>query len=251
MSRYDGLIIPRSYSEYINKTDAATLLQALQQSGVMDAAPTANSNHPVKSGGVYNSIDKINYDNAITDLNYAYEKGKTKTYILDGGAQNVPNNTTSWYVLSQCNPAIWSGNNYITQIATNAANNTKNEIYIRHAYKTGSVVAWTAWRKITTNEIETVSFTVVTAFGTITIKKNGQIVQALMNGSNNAGIAPGTSIASGLPHPITTNFIPVYKYSDQTIEGFLILDGNGYLYAYNGNTKNLGACVFNFSYIAE
>ncbi len=29
MSRYDGLIIPRSYSEYINKTDAATLSQAL------------------------------------------------------------------------------------------------------------------------------------------------------------------------------------------------------------------------------
>lgn len=56
MSRYDGLIIPRSYSEYINKTDAATLLQALQQSGVMDAAPTANSNHPVKSGGVYESL---------------------------------------------------------------------------------------------------------------------------------------------------------------------------------------------------
>ena len=59
MSRYDGLIIPRSYSEYINKTDAATLLQALQQSGVMDAAPIAGSNHPTKSGGVYNSLGAI------------------------------------------------------------------------------------------------------------------------------------------------------------------------------------------------
>lgn len=56
MSRYDGLIIPRSYSEYINKTDAATLLQALQLSGVMDAAPTAGSNHPVRSGGVYTPL---------------------------------------------------------------------------------------------------------------------------------------------------------------------------------------------------
>ena len=55
MSRYDGLIIPRSYSEYINKTDAATLQQALQLSGVMDAAPTANSNNPVKSNGIYNT----------------------------------------------------------------------------------------------------------------------------------------------------------------------------------------------------
>ena len=31
MSRYDGLIIPRSYNEYINKTDPATLAQALRQ----------------------------------------------------------------------------------------------------------------------------------------------------------------------------------------------------------------------------
>ena len=59
MSRYDGLIIPRSYSEYINKTDAATLSQALQLSGVMDAAPTANSNHPIKSGGVYTDTKNI------------------------------------------------------------------------------------------------------------------------------------------------------------------------------------------------
>ena len=43
MSRYDGLIIPRSYSDYINKTDAATLSQALQLPGVMDAAPTENT----------------------------------------------------------------------------------------------------------------------------------------------------------------------------------------------------------------
>ena len=57
MSRYDGLIIPRSYSEYINKTDAATLLQALQLSGVMDAAPTQNSNKPVKSSGIFNAIN--------------------------------------------------------------------------------------------------------------------------------------------------------------------------------------------------
>lgn len=53
MSRYDGLIIPRSYSEYINKTDAATLLQALQLSGVMDNAPTAQSTKPAKSGGIF------------------------------------------------------------------------------------------------------------------------------------------------------------------------------------------------------
>lgn len=56
MSRYDGLIIPRSYSEYINKTDAATLSQALQLPSLMDSTPTENSNRPVKSGGIYTAL---------------------------------------------------------------------------------------------------------------------------------------------------------------------------------------------------
>lgn len=56
MSRYDGLIIPRSYSEYINKTDAATLRQALQLPNLMDSTPTENSNSPVKSGGIYTAL---------------------------------------------------------------------------------------------------------------------------------------------------------------------------------------------------
>lgn len=53
MSRYDGLIIPRSYSEYLNKTDSATLSQMLQLSGVMDNAPTAQSTSLAKSGGIF------------------------------------------------------------------------------------------------------------------------------------------------------------------------------------------------------
>lgn len=60
MSRYDGLIIPRGYNDYISKTDAATLLQALQLSGVMDNAPAADSMHPVKSGGIYTAIEAKN-----------------------------------------------------------------------------------------------------------------------------------------------------------------------------------------------
>lgn len=56
MSRYDGLIIPRSYSEYINKTDAATLSQALQLPNLMDSTPTENSNRPVRSGGIYTAL---------------------------------------------------------------------------------------------------------------------------------------------------------------------------------------------------
>ena len=74
MSRYDGLIIPRSYSEYINKTDAATLQQALQLSGVMDAAPTANSLKPVQSGGVYNFLNTL-FNDEIYELNMSWSAG--------------------------------------------------------------------------------------------------------------------------------------------------------------------------------
>ena len=58
MSRYDGLIIPRSYSEYINKTDAATLQQALQLSGVLSGAVAAGDNKAVTSNAVNGALAK-------------------------------------------------------------------------------------------------------------------------------------------------------------------------------------------------
>lgn len=63
MSRYDGLIIPRSYSEYINKTDAATLQQALQLPGVLSGAVAAGDNKAVKSSAVNSSL--ANYEKSI------------------------------------------------------------------------------------------------------------------------------------------------------------------------------------------
>ena len=63
MSRYDGLIIPRSYSEYISKTDAATLQQALQLSGVLSGAVAAGDNKAVTSNAVYGALK--NYINSI------------------------------------------------------------------------------------------------------------------------------------------------------------------------------------------
>ena len=61
MSRYDGLIIPRSYSEYINKTDSATLQQALQLSGVLSGAVAAGDNKAVTSNAVYNALAEYKY----------------------------------------------------------------------------------------------------------------------------------------------------------------------------------------------
>ena len=70
MSRYDGLIIPRSYSEYINKTDAATLQQALQLSGVLSGAVAAGDNKPVTSDAVNNAL--ANYVNSEEEIGRAH-----------------------------------------------------------------------------------------------------------------------------------------------------------------------------------
>ena len=57
MSRYDGLIIPRSYSEYLNKTDSATLSQMLQHlTGLWSHAVSAGDNKPVTSNAVNEAL---------------------------------------------------------------------------------------------------------------------------------------------------------------------------------------------------
>ena len=81
MSRYDGLIIPRSYSEYINKTDAATLSQALQLSGVMDNAPTAGSSKAARSGGIKSAL--VDIECQIANIPRITPKDIT-SYVTDG-----------------------------------------------------------------------------------------------------------------------------------------------------------------------
>ena len=81
MSRYDGLIIPRSYSEYINKTDAATLSQALQLSGVMDNAPTAGSSNAARSNGIKSAL--VDIECQIANIPRITPKDIT-SYVTDG-----------------------------------------------------------------------------------------------------------------------------------------------------------------------
>ena len=108
MSRYDGLIIPRSYSEYINKTDAATLSQALQLPSVMDSTPTENSNRPVRSGGIYTALagkqPTLTFDTIPTEgSNNPVESGgvfnalatKQDTLTLDSNPTKGSNNPVS------------------------------------------------------------------------------------------------------------------------------------------------------------
>jgi hypothetical protein len=136
MSRYDGLIIPRSYSEYINKTDAATLLQALQLSGVMDNAPTANSNHPTKSSGVYTALNNITPVNSVTagqtkpptsNAVYDYVKGYK---AIDNSVRVNGNQTYKTNI--NVNTGTNQKNGYIALVMGNigAGSNTYVKIYL-------------------------------------------------------------------------------------------------------------------------
>ena len=88
MSRYDGLIIPRSYSEYISKTDAATLQQALQLSGVLSGAVAAGDNKAVKSSAVATALAGTNSFIEGVGLNI-YNATNTKKIILLGVMETV------------------------------------------------------------------------------------------------------------------------------------------------------------------
>ena len=93
-----------------------------------------------------NKTDAIIQDDSITDCNNCFETGKVKTYIV-GDISNLPDNK-EYYILSFCNDTTWSGNKYITQIATYASNYNDNKMFIRHAYLLNGNRAWTAWKEL-------------------------------------------------------------------------------------------------------
>lgn len=84
MSRYDGLIIPRSYSEYINKTDAATLQQALQLSGVLSEAVAAGDNKAVTSNAVNNALTHY-----LEVINISVANNNTRSIPLESFSRGV------------------------------------------------------------------------------------------------------------------------------------------------------------------
>ena len=99
MSRYDGLLIPRCYSVYINKTDAATLQQALQLPGVLSGAVAAGDNKAVTSNAVNNAL--ANY------INDKYVKNITPTNSLTREI-SFPLKKINWF----CGEVLGNLNNY-------------------------------------------------------------------------------------------------------------------------------------------
>ena len=119
MSRYDGLIIPRSYSEYINKTDAATLQQALQLSGVLSGAVAAGDNKAVTSNAVYEALTNYCIFKVGRNLkcNYTKLNGLVNAHFTYRSSIELPE-WQSFFTL----PIPLSGSNIMFKIG-NATNN--------------------------------------------------------------------------------------------------------------------------------
>ena len=90
MSRYDGLIIPRSYSEYLNKTDSATLSQMLQHlTGLWSHAVSAGDQKPVTSEAVNVALANL------SELKQLYDSSHRPS-----SANIIPTNNKLSYMLA-------------------------------------------------------------------------------------------------------------------------------------------------------
>ena len=140
MSRYDGLIIPRSYSEYINKTDAATLQQALQLPGVLSEAVAAGDNKAVKSDAVNKALSDLTFYNYLSKRSaskFDEIQANSKFYVqmVDVNSSGTfPQNANSGVILT----FTWDSP-YATQIFIEI--DTQRRIYIRYN-DNGTPGAW-------------------------------------------------------------------------------------------------------------
>ena len=99
MARYDGLIIPRSYNDYISKSDAATLAQALQLGGVLSSELIKNDPKAIKGGAVYDAITLINHRIGRGNVSNTYLGKDITQYFTDGSIWNRLNGTGGYRYL--------------------------------------------------------------------------------------------------------------------------------------------------------
>lgn len=147
MSAVTSNAVNGALTNYINKTDADTLQQALQLPGVLSRAVAAGDNKAVKSSAVNNAL--ANYTVCSTgltpDANEAFSlapnnNGKTTYYIC---CEHTPNEGYWWNIEAVCSNIF--GSSFIFQKAVQCSGNF--DIYTRGSQDGNS---WTNWKKITT-----------------------------------------------------------------------------------------------------
>lgn len=172
MAKYDGLIIPRSYNEYINKSDPATLAQALRQNNVLGStgAGTAtdttqivtseNKEIPVQNlaAATLEKLGSAGAGTASTDTQLISKENKTTTIqnIADitlgllGNGGNITSVSDSTFFITDGNKKVAGSaiNNYVkanlvTTCSTAAGTQDKAVTISNHTLKAGDVIAVT------------------------------------------------------------------------------------------------------------
>lgn len=140
MSRYDGLIIPRSYSEYINKTDAATLSQALQLNGVLAQSVSNGNNAAVTSNAVNGALaNYINKTDAATLQQALQLPGVLSKVVAAGDNKAVTSNAVNKALANYQPKGVYTQliTEYLIQSSTSATKKfklTPGRLYILYSY---------------------------------------------------------------------------------------------------------------------
>lgn len=177
MSRYDGLIIPRSYSEYINKTDAATLQQALQLSGILSGAVAAGDNKAVTSNAVngalanYEVKQYIGYGISRTTYKISFPKGSYLKIITRGCEEVIVYRGTELKAFRNSN----------TYTKVNSINYADNYLYVTIGEYAEQIYILTD--SIKTIETSTIP-TTVTNIPITEIATKSELVNYMMNGES-------------------------------------------------------------------
>lgn len=215
MSRYDGLIIPRSYSEYINKTDAATLQQALQLSGVLSGAVAAGDNKAVTSNAVKYALENYEVKQNIgflisrTTYKISFPKG-SYLKIITRGCEEV---------------AVFRGSelkafrNYDTYTKVDSINYADDYLYV-------TIKEYAEQTYILTNSIKTIETstipTTVTNIPITEIATKSELVNYIMNAesfgedktTSTKVLSPGVYLFLSNMHPlITADHMGIYAIS--------------------------------------
>ena len=199
MSRYDGLIIPRSYSEYLNKTDSATLSQMLQHlTGLWSHAVSAGDNKPVTSNAVNDALaNYINKTDAAT-LQQALQLPGVLSEAVDAGDNKAVKSSAVYEALTnyinKTDAATLSQALQLPGVLSGAVAADDNK-----AVKSSAVNAALANKVVT---FSTKGFTLSSSISN-PIRRSGKVIVINLYGFTTKVIAANTVFITNLPPPAT------------------------------------------------
>ena len=200
MSRYDGLIIPRSYSEYLNKTDSATLSQMLQQlTGLWSHAVSAGDQKPVTSDAVNSALTNLTELNQLYDVSNRpisaniIQKNNKLSYMLATSAMTENKPMSEGYIIN----LNWDNGGILAQLFVPGS--AEGRIGTR-IYDQGEWKGWEYYTKDSDIFTNYENFTLIKENQTLNSTESGEFTatkNAIINMSNTGSAGVTSEIAWG------------------------------------------------------